>query len=83
MNAIHRYGRPIELLDCQPAETGIDWDGDTLILRPLDDMRREIAAHAFSRDVERGVANTDQYQLMSSTFRYDPAVGGVVVDYPF
>lgn len=80
MNAIHCYGRPPAGINAGDAPE--DW----FAFGTQETWERYLQTYvedAFARDVERGVANTDQYQLMSSTFRYDPAVGGVVVDYPF
>ena len=82
MRAIYRYGRPIELTVRMPGELTFSWEGGEPVLIPVDEVRLRLAQEEFARDLEHGIANTEQYQVMSPTFRYDPHYG-VVPDFPF
>lgn len=78
MSAIHRYGQPVEV---HPGRMPRDWEliGDQA---SWEDYVRFDAEDERARDLRRGVDNTEQFQRMSETFRYDPHYG-VVPDFPF
>ena len=76
---IYRYGRPIEIAVSEAPESWIAEGGSQASWESY--LRYDIE-HPFAMDQEFGIANTDQYQVMSITFCYDP-FHGAYIDVPF